>query len=88
MRRGTYWDEKKEDTVPLSEAREAFLHIAKSSLRASDVVTESSRNHVYMLLLEADKPFSDMVAERIINKWQESDLKDGYAVTYEMEIIE
>ena len=74
--------------VPLSEAREAFLHIAKSSLRASDVVTESSRNHVYMLLLEADKPFSDMVAERIINKWQESDLKDGYAVTYEMEIIE
>ena len=78
----------KEDTVPLSEAREAFLHIAKSSLRASDVVTESSRNHVYMLLLEADKPFSDMVAERIINKWQESDLKDGYAVTYEMEIIE
>jgi len=41
-----------------------------------------------MLLLEADKPFSDMVAERIINKWQESDLKDGYAVTYEMEIIE
>ena len=78
----------REDSVTVSEAREALLHVAKSSLRASDVVTEGRNNYVYVLLLEAEKVYADMVAERIIKKWQESDLKDSFAVTYEMEIIE
>mgnify|MGYP002856434011 CR=1 FL=1 len=67
------------------EPGEKLLEIICGSLRASDVVTQRSRNTISVILLEASPMDTNMIMERIVSKWNEIGM--DYDISYEVELI-
>ena len=76
-------DSKLPDTS--DEPAKLLVEIMCQSLRSSDVVTQRSRNTVAVILLEASPMDTNIVIERLLNKWEE--LNNGMSITYEVEQI-
>ena len=79
-------------TVDDSKAKACFDEPAKllvevmcDSLRSSDAVTQRSKNTVAVILLEASPVDTNIVIERLLNKWEE--LNNGMSITYEVKQI-
>lgn len=54
---------------PLEEATDAFLSVLRSSLRQSDVVTQSGTNQFMVLLLKTPPYNLEIVINRIMHNW-------------------
>ena len=67
------------------EPAEVLVDMLCNSLRSSDVITKRSRNTVSVILLEASPIDTNVIIERLINKWNELDT--GMEISYEVEQI-
>ena len=67
------------------EPAQMLIDLMCNSLRSSDVVTKRSRNTVSVILLEASPVDTNIIIERLVNKWNELDT--GMKITYEVEQI-
>ena len=67
------------------EPAEVLVDMLCNSLRSSDVITKRSRNTVSVILLEASPIDTNVIIERLINKWNE--LGNGMEISYEVEQI-
>ena len=72
---------------PLVEITEQFLSILRSSLRQSDVITQSSKNQIMVLLLETPPYNIELVTDRIMQNWKDSGADNSYAIAYEVDIL-
>jgi diguanylate cyclase (GGDEF)-like protein len=79
-------EDANKNSVP-GDIGDQFFSVVKESLRGSDVVSQNGKNHVRVILLEAETSNSDMVIRRIIDNWKEKDPSGKYIVTYEMEMV-
>ncbi len=66
---------------------EEFLSVLRSSLRQSDIVTESSKGRFLVLLLEMDPANIEVVIDRIMSKWASASLQGLCDITYELELL-
>ncbi len=62
-----------------------FIEVACNCLRSSDVVTKRNKNTVSLILLEANPVDTNMILNRLTNKWNE--LNSGMNISYEVEHI-
>ena len=74
--------------IPSDQATEKFQEVLVSSLRQSDVVSQSSANQFTVLLLETAKVNIDVVTDRIDSNWTRTPGSNGYRITHELAIIE
>ena len=72
-----------ESGLPMDTIRE----LLRSSLRQSDVVTQNGRNQFVVLLLEMSAYNIEVVIDRIMDKWNESDELKGYELSYELDLL-
>lgn len=59
----------------------------RSDLRASDVVSVSPGGQIVVLLLEANEHYANMVAERVMARWDKTDDAKEWGLSYEMDVI-
>lgn len=74
------------DKDEISTMTEEFYEAARTSLRASDVITKKGRSQVMVLLLEAKGPDINMVINRVLNKWNATGAP--ITPTFELSLIE
>ena len=60
-----------------------FRYMMQESLRNSDVMVEVSENQIFLLLPEAHETSVDLVIDRLLNKWNQSDYHQKAAITWE-----
>ncbi len=67
--------------------QDTIKELLRSSLRQSDVVTQSSRNQYMILLLEMS-PFNiEVVIDRIMNRWNTCDELRDFELAYEIDLL-
>ena len=67
------------------EPAKLLIDVMRHSLRSSDVVTQRNKNTVAVILLEASPVDTNVVIDRLLNKWSEMDT--GMNIAYEVEQI-
>lgn len=73
--------------ISLEEVSEQFLTVLQGSLRASDVITQNSKNQVLAILNETNRMNCEVVIERIMRNWNKAGADTGYDITYELDTI-
>ena len=81
-------EKKREDAFSSEETSELFLSVLRSSLRQSDVVTQSSQNQFIVLLQEMTAVSTSLVVSRIQKNWQKMETESGYGISYEWDSLE
>ncbi len=79
--------EKAPAALPIEEATEQFLAVLQSSLRQSDVITQSSKNQCIVLLSELKAADIEVVTTRIMNLWETKDASAYTTVSYELDAL-
>ncbi|MCR4658516.1 MAG: diguanylate cyclase [Lachnospiraceae bacterium] len=64
-----------------------FLEVLRSSLRQSDIITQSGRNQFMVLLLEITASNLEIVTDRILKKWDSSDASRFCRADYEIDLL-
>ena len=73
--------------LPTEEVMEQFLGVVGRSLRASDVVTQNSKNQIMAVLNETNRMNTELVVERVLKNWEKAGEDTGYQITYEIDTI-
>ncbi|MBQ6442197.1 MAG: diguanylate cyclase [Lachnospiraceae bacterium] len=73
--------------LPTEEVMEQFLGVIGKSLRASDIVTQNSKNQILAVLNETNRMNSELVVERVLKNWEKAGEDTGYQITYELDTI-
>ena len=66
---------------------EQFLGVIGKSLRASDIVTQNSKNQIMAVLNETNRMNCELVVERVLKNWEKAGEDTGYQITYELDTI-
>ena len=74
---------KNSDGIPSSDTISAFLSTMGSSLRQSDVITQSAKNKFFVILLKTVPLNAQLVIDRIMGNWSEDERSLATDVTYE-----
>ena len=78
---------KSTGNMDIADVTEAFYETACNSLRASDVVTTSSKSRVMVLLLESNQMYAEMVIDRVLGNWSNQDASKESEISFEMDVI-
>ena len=73
--------------LPTEEVMEQFLGVVAKSLRASDIVTQNSKNQIMAVLNETNRMNSELVVERVLKNWEKAGEDTGYQITFEIDTI-
>ncbi len=73
--------------LPTEEVMEQFLGVIGKSLRASDIVTQNSKNQILAVLNETNRMNCELVVERVLKNWEKAGEDTGYQITYELDTI-
>ena len=72
----------------LSETTEEFMSVLRSSLRQSDVVTQSGENKILVLFLETNVTNIEFAISRIMDNWEQSGhSRPDHLIAYEKEVL-
>ena len=74
-----------ENALSQGEPADVLIEMLHNSLRGSDVITKRSPSTVSVILLEASPIDTNVIIERLLNKWNELDT--GMNISYEVEQI-
>ena len=66
---------------------EEFTDILRSSLRQSDIVTQSGKNQFMVMLLEMSHFNIEVVIDRIMGKWNANEALQSLELSYELDIL-
>ncbi len=69
------------------EVMEQFLSVLGNSLRASDIVTQNSKNQILAVLNETNRMNCELVVERVLKNWKNSLEDPGHEITFEIDTI-
>lgn len=69
------------------EVMEQFLSVLSKSLRASDIVTQNSKNQIMAVLNETNRMNCELVVGRVLKNWEGSLEDPGHQLTYEIDTI-
>ena len=70
-----------------AEADEEFLKMLKSTLRRSDVITQSSNNQFILILYDISADNVHNVIDRINRNWDHYEMSNNVTMTYEWDVI-
>lgn len=73
--------------LEIEEVVDQFLSVVQGSLRASDVITQNSKNQALVILNETNRMNCEVVIERILKNWEKAGADTGYEITYELDTI-
>ena len=73
--------------LPLEEATEQFADVLRTSLRQSDVITQSGKNQFMVLLSELQPVNIEVVTNRIMANWEKADASALFSISYELDVI-
>ena len=76
--------EPKPAAIPIEEACEQLQGVLQSTLRQSDVITQSSKNQFLVLLSELTPTKLSIVIDRIMENWEKADASVMFTVDYEL----
>ncbi|MBQ8955430.1 MAG: diguanylate cyclase [Lachnospiraceae bacterium] len=76
------------DEMPSADITETFLDRMRSSLRQSDIITQSSKNQFLLILLKTTPPNAQLVIDRILNNWKNCPESGSVNINYEMKEME
>jgi GGDEF domain-containing protein len=75
-----------EKGIIFSEMVSEFGEVLKNTLRKTDIIFQWQQNRYFALLpLSAEKD-ADLVIDRIMNKWSESEYNDRIKIRYEISL--
>ena len=80
--------EKEHAAVPIEDAVDEFMGVLASSLRQSDIVTQSGKNQCIVILPETAPANVDVVTNRIMQNWDGADSSAMFEVTFESGMLE
>ncbi len=80
--------ESEHAAIPIEDAADDFIGVLSSSLRQSDIVTQSGRNQCIAILPETSPANLNVVTDRIMQKWNETDSSAMYSVTFESGLLD
>lgn len=69
------------------KATDTFFTALHTSLRASDVVTQNSKNQFLILLFDTELYNLEIILDRIMKKWLSSGENDRFDVSYELDSV-
>ncbi len=69
------------------KATDTFFSALHTSLRASDIVTQNSKNQFLILLFDTELYNLEIILDRIMKKWHSSEDNDLFEVTYELDNV-
>lgn len=76
------------DSDDLAYTTEQFLNVLRTSLRQSDIITQTGENQILVLLLETTKKNIEIVVSRIMENWEKSAYnRSDHLITYEKEVL-
>ena len=75
--------EKENAVLPVEDAADEFIGILTSTLRQSDIVTQSSKNQCIVVLPETSPSNLGVVTNRIMQNWSEADSSAMFTVNFE-----
>ena len=70
------------DKQEFAEAMTALGDVLQSSLRKSDAINKCRNNCYFLLLSEFDAPDEDVVIERFVEKWKQSEYAERFHMEY------
>ena len=70
------------DKEELMEAMSLFGNVLQNSFRKNDVITKSRSNCYFLLLSEYDKQDEQLVLDRMMSKWSQTEFADKFKVSY------
>lgn len=73
--------------LSLEEVSNQFMEVLQGSLRASDVITQNSKNQVLAILNETNRMNCEVVISRIMKNWEKAGADTGYDISYELDTI-
>lgn len=79
--------EKDHAALPIEDAVEQLTDVLRTSLRQSDVITQSGKNQLIVLLSELSASDIETVTDRIMGKWAEVDASAIFNVDYELDTL-
>lgn len=79
--------EDEDAATPLNELVEQFLEVLRTSLRQSDVITQSSKNQCIVLLSELKANDIEVVTDRIMSAWERQEASAHAQVEYELDAL-
>ena len=79
--------EKGHAALPIEEAAEQLSEVLRTSLRQSDVITQSSKNQFMVLLSEIAPVNIEVVTDRITAAWAKADASAIFDVSYELDML-
>lgn len=71
----------------LGTISDGFCSVASGSLRKSDILVQLSEDQFFLLIPEITEEPLDRLMDRLITRWQASELSEGVSVQYEAELI-
>ena len=69
------------------QANDTFFSALHTSLRASDVVTQNSKNQFLILLFDTELYNIEIILDRIMKKWLASEHNDLFDISYELDNV-
>ena len=75
--------EKEHAAIPIEDAVDEFMGVLASTLRQSDIVTQSGKNQCLVILPETSAADVNVVIERIMQNWSEADSSAMFTVNFE-----
>ncbi len=73
--------------MAFSELMDSYLELLRSTLRHSDIITQSGEDRFLLLLPETSARNAQNVILRLEDKWKEDILSHGFGLSYEIEDV-